>query len=165
MTCLSHVIHPLFIASKHSGTLIRSQRREIATLLGSNKTDSARVRVEAVITEHNMLACFEILQLYCELIVTRMGLIDAEAACPDNMQQAVATIIYCAKRVDTVPEFVTVANLFAMKYGKEFAHSHHVNESGFVNPEVYFCFYLLSEKNIDAVECENKTILKLKLIF
>jgi hypothetical protein len=52
------------------------------------------------------------------------------------MQQAVATIIYCAKRVDTVPEFVTVANLFAMKYGKEFAHSHHVNESGFVNPEI-----------------------------
>ena len=51
-----------------------------------------------------------------------------------EMQEAIATLIYCAKRIDAVPEFVTVANLFAVKFGKEWAQAHYSNGSGFVNP-------------------------------
>ena len=36
-------------------------------------------------------------------------------------QEAVATIIYCAQRVEPIGEFVEVANLLSVKFGAEWA--------------------------------------------
>jgi hypothetical protein len=42
------------------------------------------------------------------MLVMRMGLLDLELSCPVDLLEAVSTIIYCARRVDSVPEFVQV---------------------------------------------------------
>jgi hypothetical protein len=84
---------------------------------GTNKSESlAYIRIEAVLAEQRLLMVFETLGLYCELLVARLGLLEAATACPLDMAESVATLIYCAQRVD-IEEFTEIANLFAMKFG------------------------------------------------
>lgn len=85
--------------------------------------------------------------LHCELLSVRLGLLEMEENCPPDMVEAIATVIYAAKRVE-VKEFVDVCNLllieclrqianqFAAKFGKEFAAMHHSNSKGTVNQKV-----------------------------
>jgi len=96
-------------------------RREIAELLASGKEESARIRVEAVHREENLLVAFELLELFCELLSVRIAMIAQERSVPDDMREAVASTIYAAQRLPEIPELVTVRGCLAQKYSKEFA--------------------------------------------
>jgi hypothetical protein len=96
-------------------------RREIAELLASGKEDSARIRVEAVHREENLLVAFELLELFSELLSVRIAMIAQERSVPDDMREAVASAIYAAQRLPEIPELVTVRGCLAQKYSKEFA--------------------------------------------
>ena len=96
-------------------------RREIAELLASGKEDSARIRVEAVHREENLLVAFELLELFSELLSVRIAMIAQERSVPDDMREAVASVIYAAQRLPEIPELVTVRGCLAQKYSKEFA--------------------------------------------
>ena len=96
-------------------------RREIAELLASGKEDSARIRVEAVHREENLLVAFELLELFSELLSVRIAMIAQERSVPDDMCEAVASVIYAAQRLPEIPELVTVRGCLAQKYSKEFA--------------------------------------------
>ena len=50
-------------------------RREIADYLAANKVDRAKVRVEHVIREDYTVEAFEILEMYCDLLLARLALI------------------------------------------------------------------------------------------
>ena len=47
---------------------LKTMRREIGDLMGGDKTDSARVRVEGVMREEANLEVMEILDLFLELL-------------------------------------------------------------------------------------------------
>ena len=96
-------------------------RREIAELLATGKEDSARIRVESVHREENLLIAFELLELFCELLSVRIALIVQERAVPDDMREALSSAIYAAQRLPEIPELITVRGCLAQKYGKEFA--------------------------------------------
>ena len=51
-------------------------RKEIATLLGKNKEELARIRVEQIIRDDYVVEVLEILELYCTLLTSRFGLIE-----------------------------------------------------------------------------------------
>mmetsp|Transcript_414 Transcript_414/g.1263 ORF Transcript_414/g.1263 Transcript_414/m.1263 type:complete len:357 (+) Transcript_414:710-1780(+) len=70
-----------------------------------------------------MIAAFEILELFCELLNVRLQLIDKTKEIPSDMREAVASIIYAARRVPEVPEVGQLSQQLANKYGKEFAQS------------------------------------------
>jgi vacuolar protein sorting-associated protein IST1 len=54
----------------------QQQRREIANLLEKGKEESARIRVEHIIREDFTIEALEILELYCDLLLARFGLIE-----------------------------------------------------------------------------------------
>ena len=49
-----------------------------------------------------MISAFEILELFCELLNVRLQLIDKTKDIPPDMREAVASIIYAARRVPEV---------------------------------------------------------------
>lgn len=61
----------------------------------------------------------EILELYCELLLARTGLLEAKE-CDAGLEEAVKSIIYAAPRTE-VKELQQVRQLLMEKYGKEFA--------------------------------------------
>ncbi|CAL3965462.1 hypothetical protein PZA11_001799 [Diplocarpon coronariae] len=97
----------------------KQQRRAMAQLLEVGKIESAKIRVENIIRSDITTELHEILELYCELLLARTGLMEAQT-CDPGLEEAVKSLIYAAPRTD-VKELQQVRNLLIEKYGKEFA--------------------------------------------
>jgi vacuolar protein sorting-associated protein IST1 len=97
----------------------KQQRRAMAGLLEAGKIESARIRVENIIRSDITTELHEILELYCELLLARTGLMEAPT-CDPGLEEAVKSLIYAAPRTD-VKELQNVRVLLVDKYGKEFA--------------------------------------------
>ncbi|CAE6447325.1 unnamed protein product [Rhizoctonia solani] len=101
--------------------LAKKARRDIATLVEKGKIETARVRVENIINEdiHNEL--LELLELYCELLVARFGLLDMNTREPDpGVKEGVCSIIHAAPRTE-IKELHVLREMLMSKYGREFA--------------------------------------------
>ncbi|KAM1348455.1 hypothetical protein ACFX13_002734 [Malus domestica] len=99
---------------------IKQMRRDIAKLLETGQEATARIRVEHIIREENMMAAHEILELFCELIAVRLPIIESQRECPIDLKEAISSVCFAAPRCADLPELLQVQMLFAAKYGKEF---------------------------------------------
>ncbi|XP_006659884.2 IST1 homolog [Oryza brachyantha] len=99
---------------------LRQMRRDIAKLLEAGQEATARIRVEHIIREENMMAAQEILELFCELIAVRLPIIETQKECPIDLKEAISSICFAAPRCADLPELMQVQMMFATKYGKEF---------------------------------------------
>ncbi|PQE14116.1 increased sodium tolerance 1 protein [Rutstroemia sp. NJR-2017a BVV2] len=97
----------------------KQQRRAMAQLLETGKIESAKIRVENIIRSDITTELHEILELYCELLLARTGLMES-ATCDPGLEEAVKSLIYAAPRTE-VKELQQVRALLCEKYGKDFA--------------------------------------------
>jgi len=112
------------------------ERKQVATLLNQHKDETARIRVEGIIHNKNLIHVMEILSLMCELLSTRIALVNASDTCPSDLEESIASIIYCSQRLDNVPELSEVSDQWEKKYGKQFIVNHINNDSRKVNPRI-----------------------------
>lgn len=99
---------------------MRQMRRDIAALLRDKQEDTARIRVEHVIREQNFMAANEIIELFCELIVTRLPIIAKQKECPADLKEGICSLIFAAPRCSELPELGRIRDIFEKKYGKDF---------------------------------------------
>lgn len=114
--------------------LSKQQRRAMALLLGEGKENSARIRVENIIRMDIMIELNEILELYCELLLARIGMMDSRE-CDPGLEEAVKSIMYAAPRTEC-KELQSVRQILAEKFGKEFTLVAAENSDGKVAPKV-----------------------------
>ncbi|GLT82564.1 hypothetical protein SLE2022_009280 [Rubroshorea leprosula] len=100
--------------------VVKQMRRDIALLLRSGQDATARIRVEHVIREQNILAANEFIELFCELVVSRLSIIAKQRECPADLKEGIASLIFAAPRCAEIPELVSIRNIFEKKYGKDF---------------------------------------------
>jgi len=135
--------------------LVTNQKREIAELLKTGKDESARIKVEGVIREDFIVEAYEILELFCELVMARLGVIHVTKECPPDLREAVCTLIYAAPRTE-VKELAAVREQLIAKFGRELALAAVNNKDNCVNarvvhklsiqtPENYLVFQYLNE--------------------
>ncbi|XVF15992.1 hypothetical protein REPUB_Repub09cG0203800 [Reevesia pubescens] len=103
--------------------VVKQMRRDIALLLQSDQDATARIRVEHVIREQNVLAANEFIELFCELIVSRLSIIAKRRECPADLKEGIASLIFAAPRCAEIPELVAIRDIFEKKYGKDFVSS------------------------------------------
>lgn len=115
--------------------LAKQQRREMAQLLEGGKIESARIRVENIIRSDLNTELLEMLELYCELLTARAGLLEAKE-CDPGLEEAVKSIIYSAPKIEGVKELSVVRQLLAEKYGKDFTLQAMENSDGKVPERV-----------------------------
>ncbi|KAK4109959.1 DUF292-domain-containing protein [Canariomyces notabilis] len=116
---LKLAIARLRMVQKRDEALSKAQRRAMAQLLEQGKTDSARIRVENIIRSDIITELHEMLELYCELLLARAGLLEASTQCDPGLEEAVKSIIYAAPKTE-IKELQQVRLLLAEKFGKEF---------------------------------------------
>ncbi|KAK9480191.1 regulator of Vps4 activity in the MVB pathway-domain-containing protein [Lipomyces japonicus] len=116
--------------------LAKQQRREIASLLDNQKDESARIRVENIIRQEINVELLEILELYAELLLARIGLIDQRRDCDPGLIEPIKSLIYAAGRTD-VKELQQVRDILILKFGKEFARDALENPETSVAPRVF----------------------------
>ncbi|KPV76421.1 uncharacterized protein RHOBADRAFT_13105 [Rhodotorula graminis WP1] len=56
--------------------LAKSTRREVAALVEKGKLESAKIKVEGLLSEDLYVELLEVLELYCELLLARFGLLE-----------------------------------------------------------------------------------------
>ncbi|KAI3519126.1 hypothetical protein L1887_08152 [Cichorium endivia] len=100
--------------------VVRQMRRDIAMLLQSGQDATARIRVEHVMREQNILAANEFIELFCELIVQRLTIIAKQRDCPVDLKEGISSLIFSAPRCSEIPELVALRDIFEKKYGKDF---------------------------------------------
>ncbi|XP_071737263.1 uncharacterized protein [Rutidosis leptorrhynchoides] len=99
---------------------INQMKKEIAQLLDSGQDRTARIRVEHVIREEKMVAAYDLIEIYCELIVARLPIIESQKTCPIDLKEAVTSVIFAAPRCSDITELADVRKNFKAKYGTEF---------------------------------------------
>ncbi|XP_016308627.1 IST1 homolog [Sinocyclocheilus anshuiensis] len=133
------VINRLKLLEKKKTELAQKARKEIADYLSAGKDERARIRVEHIIREDYLVEAMEILELYCDLLLTRFGLIQSMKELDPGLQEAVSTLIWAAPRLQSeVAELKIVSDQLCAKYSKEYGKLCRTNQIGTVNdrPEV-----------------------------
>ncbi|KAF4774249.1 spt3 [Colletotrichum scovillei] len=131
---LKLAIARLRMVQQRDDSMGKTQRRAMAQLLEVGKIDSARIRVENIIRSDITTELHEILELYCELLIARAGLLEG-SVCDPGLEEAVKSIIYAAPKTE-IKELQVVRTLLAEKYGKEFVLAAMDNSDGKVSDKV-----------------------------
>jgi len=114
-------VQRLRILQDKKEALAKKSRRDIATLLEKSKIETAKLRVESMINEDIHVELLELLELYCELLIARFGILDINSREPDpQISEAVCSIIHAAPRTE-VKELHILREMLMHKYGREFA--------------------------------------------
>ncbi|KAG8900896.1 hypothetical protein FRB99_005685 [Tulasnella sp. 403] len=103
--------------------LAKKSRRDIATLLEKRKIETARIRVETMINEDIHIELLELLELYCELLIARFGILDLRQAthlASTLIIAAVCAVIHAAPRTE-VKELHVLREMLTHKYGRDFS--------------------------------------------
>ncbi|XP_062500852.1 IST1 homolog [Corticium candelabrum] len=112
-------------------------RKEIADYLAQGKDERARIRVEHIIREDYLVEAMEILEMYCDLLLARFGLIETMKTCDDGLLESVCTLIWVTPRLSTdVAELRQISEQLALKYGKPFADQARANKTNSVNERI-----------------------------
>merc|ERR1712159_235890 len=124
----------LKILGNKVSNISKGARREIATMIDKNQIEAACLKVEHIIRDDFLVEVYEILQLYVEMVLARVPLLDQgwnsnknwytkenpPPPPPHEIRQAVATLIYASQCVE-VEELKMLAQQFASRYGIAFA--------------------------------------------
>ncbi|XAR55832.1 hypothetical protein NMG60_11036044 [Bertholletia excelsa] len=124
----SSKVKPLLNLSISRLAVLKNQRQARSSLAGSDvvqlltlgEQNRALIRVEHVIKEQNMLDAFVMIEGYCNLLAERTSLIQQEKVCPEELKEAVASLIYASSRCGDFPEIKDLRAIFASRFGKEF---------------------------------------------
>ncbi|KAK0411213.1 hypothetical protein QR680_005543 [Steinernema hermaphroditum] len=128
-TNLRVAINRLKLVQKKKTELALKARTEIADFITAHKEDRARIRVEHIIREDFLVEAYELLEMYCDLLLARFGLIQQMKNLDDGIAEAVISIMWAAPRVVTdIAEFKIISDQLTLKYGKPFAEAARANQ-------------------------------------
>ncbi|KAI3956931.1 hypothetical protein MKX01_000965 [Papaver californicum] len=102
---------------------LRQMKRDLAKLLETGQEQTARIRVEHVVREEKTMSAYDLIEIYCELVVARLPIIESQKTCPVDLKEAVTSIVFAAPRCADIPELADIRKHFTAKYGKEFITS------------------------------------------
>ncbi|OTF75557.1 IST1-like protein, partial [Euroglyphus maynei] len=79
----------------------------------------------------------EIVEMFCDLLLARFGMIQQMPTLDDGLEEAISSLIWVAPRMSTdVKELAIIAELFTIKYGKQFAQAAKENQLKSVNEKL-----------------------------
>ncbi|XP_040266100.1 IST1 homolog [Bufo bufo] len=112
-------------------------KKEIAMLIKSKKASRASNCVEKAIQEESRLEALEIIQMFCEALYIKSGLINSTESLDPTLTEAVSTIIWAAPYFEVeVSELKKVSQQLCLKYSKEYGNLCRANNLGTVNQKV-----------------------------
>ncbi|XP_012269222.2 IST1 homolog [Athalia rosae] len=123
-TNLRLAINRLKLLEKKKTELAQKARKEIADYLAAGKTERAKIRVEHIIREDYMVEAMELLEMYCDLLLARFGLIQQMKNLDEGLAESISTILWAAPRIQTdVQEMKVIADILTSKYGRQYTEA------------------------------------------
>ncbi|KAJ9584410.1 hypothetical protein L9F63_021248, partial [Diploptera punctata] len=121
-THLRLAINRLKLLEKKKTELAQKARKEIADYIAAGKYERAKIRVEHIIREDYMVEAMEVVEMYCDLLLARFGLIQQMKTLDEGLAESISSILWVAPRMQTdVAELKVISDLLTVKYGKQYA--------------------------------------------
>jgi len=117
---------------------VKQQKAVIAQLIKNGKDELARIKVEHIIRDEELLQAYEIVELLIEKVQARLDMLEMHQHCPDELLEAVHTVIYCAPLISDIAELSKLNVQFSYKYGKETVEDIILRPSPFINQQVKY---------------------------
>lgn len=130
-------INRLKLLEKKKTELAQKARKEIADYIVNGKYERAKIRVEHIIREDYLVEAMEVVEMYCDLLLARFGLIQQMKTLDEGLTEAISSLIWAAPRLQAdVAELKTIADQLAVKYGKPYAQAARENGLNSVNEKL-----------------------------
>ncbi|XP_028807909.1 uncharacterized protein LOC114762570 [Neltuma alba] len=101
--------------------IARQSREDAAELIKCGHQESAVNRVEQLIKDETLSGAYELLDHFCEFILTQLSYIRRHKDCPNDINEAVSSLIFASARIGDLPELFVIRKLFGQRYGQRFA--------------------------------------------
>ncbi|KAG1334892.1 IST1-like protein [Cocos nucifera] len=120
-TLLGLTVSRLAILRNHRKVRCAQARGDVVQLLQLGHVDRALLRVEHAIKEQNMMDVYVMIEGYCHLVTERAILLEHQKECPEELREAISSLIFAASRCGDLHELQSARYMFASMFGKEFA--------------------------------------------
>ncbi|XP_027344812.1 uncharacterized protein LOC113857213 [Abrus precatorius] len=120
--CLSYVKTiktRLEIRQKRRRAVMKFMKSDIAELLRRGLDNDAHKRAEGLLSEQNMLSCYELIEKFIGCISDNLEELTKQKDCPDECKEAVPSLMYAAARLADLPELRDLRTLFTEKFGND----------------------------------------------
>jgi len=136
-TNLKLCINRLKLLEKKKTEMALKSRKEIADYLQIGKPERAKIRVEHIIREDYLVEAMEIVEMYCDLLLARFGLIQQMKNLDDGLAEAISSLIWVAPRLQAdIAELKMVSDQLVSKYGKPYGLACRENAVGTVSEKL-----------------------------
>nr|CAG4648885.1 EOG090X0DNH [Polyphemus pediculus] len=136
-TNLRLAVNRLKLLEKKNTELALKARKEIADYIAAGKAERAKIRVEQIIREDYLVEAMELLEMYCDLLLARFGLIQQMKTLDEGLAEAISSLIWVAPRMQAdVAELKIIADQLGAKYGKPYSAACRDNSIGTVAPKL-----------------------------
>lgn len=120
-TNLNLIMHRLKLVEKKKMELNQKARKTIGDFLHAGKIDRARIRVEQIIREDYIVEAMDLIESYCDFLLSRFGQIQASEVVDEGLATAVSSLIWVSPFFDNdVPELKVIADQLGRRYGKQY---------------------------------------------
>ncbi|XP_059451611.1 uncharacterized protein LOC132182392 isoform X2 [Corylus avellana] len=102
-------------------SIVRQLREDLSQLIKIGHDHIAFNRVEQLTKDESIVAVYELLDHFCEFILIHLSYIRRHKDCPNDINEAVSTLIYASARCGELPELLVIRKLFGERYGQRFA--------------------------------------------
>ncbi|KAI8527643.1 hypothetical protein RHMOL_Rhmol12G0091700 [Rhododendron molle] len=111
---VKHAIYRLAVLKSQRRAWCSIAHSDVVQLLNLGHHDRALLWVEQVIKEQNTLDAFVMIEGYCHLLLDRLELIQEERSrvCPEELKEAVSSLVYAARRCGQFPELQEMRTIF-----------------------------------------------------
>jgi vacuolar protein sorting-associated protein IST1 len=115
--------------------LHKKAEREVTELLRQEKEDIARLKVEQMLRDQAFDQAYDVLELFCEIILSRVQLLHTSCEVPNDLKEAIYSLVWASIRMP-IPELKQLSLQFKLKYGEEFYKDAIDNQIGYVNEDL-----------------------------
>uniref|UniRef100_A0A0A9Z8M4 IST1 homolog n=2 Tax=Lygus hesperus TaxID=30085 RepID=A0A0A9Z8M4_LYGHE len=123
-TNLRLAINRLKLLEKKKTELAQKARKEIADYISDGKYERAKIRVEHIIREDYMVEAMELVEMYCDLLLSRYGLLQEMKGLDPSLAEAISSLLWVSPRLgNECGELKIIAEQLAGKYGKKYSEA------------------------------------------
>uniref|UniRef100_A0A6N2LLI0 IST1-like protein n=1 Tax=Salix viminalis TaxID=40686 RepID=A0A6N2LLI0_SALVM len=96
-------------------------KSDVIQLLNLGHQERALLRVEHVIKNQNMVDVYAMMEDYLHFLNDRIVQLETNKECPDELKEAVSSLIFASSRCGEFPELQEIRGDFVSRFGKQIA--------------------------------------------
>ncbi|KAI6672941.1 hypothetical protein NL676_000847 [Syzygium grande] len=102
-------------------SIVRQLREDVTQLIKNGHEDVAIERAEQLFKDESIMAVYDLLDQFCEFVIANLSYIRRNRDCPNDINEAVSSLIFASARCGDLPELRVIRKLFGERYGNRFA--------------------------------------------